>query len=98
MGSPKTPTFVDDSGAEKDVDSILESSIVTMEPYKINQEILNSSILHVKHIPLNWSFDVIYGELSKFGTVKEIRNKLGEKMNPLIPGSYLAVPKMLSKR
>ena len=36
-----------------------------------------SSILHAKPIPLDWSFDVIYEEFSRFGNIKEIRNRLG---------------------
>ena len=55
-----------------------------MEPYDFNRGefssgITNSSILYVEHIPLSWSFDVIYEEFFKFGIIREIRNKLGEK-------------------
>ena len=35
--------------------------------------------LHVKPVPLYWSFDIIYDEFSKFGTIKEIRNRIEEK-------------------
>ena len=80
-GSPKTPTPVDDSGAHHDLANGDNSSIFTLEPYapsakgKLNSA--TSSILHAKPIPLDWSFDVIYEEFSRFGNIKEIRNRLG---------------------
>ena len=80
-GSPKTPTPVDDSGAHHDLANGDDSSIFTLEPYapsakgKLNSA--TSSVLHAKPIPLDWSFDVIYEEFSRFGNIKEIRNRLG---------------------
>ena len=80
-GSPKTPTPVDDSGAHHDLANGEDSSIFTLEPYapsakgKLNSA--TSSILHAKPIPLDWSFDIIYEEFSRFGNIKEIRNRLG---------------------
>ena len=80
-GSPKTPTPVDDSGAHHDLANGDDSSIFTLEPYapsakgKLNSA--TSSILHAKPIPLDWSFDIIYDEFSRFGNIKEIRNRLG---------------------
>ena len=80
-GSPKTPTPVDDSGAHHDLANGDDSSIFTLEPYapsakgKLNSA--TSSILHAKPIPLDWSFDAIYEEFSRFGNIKEIRNRLG---------------------
>ena len=80
-GSPKTPTPVDDSGAHHDLANGDNSSIFTLEPYapsakgKLNSA--TSSILHAKPIPLDWSFDVIYEEFSRFGNIEEIRNRLG---------------------
>ena len=80
-GSPKTPTPVDDSGAHHDLANGDDSSIFTLEPYapsakgKLNSA--TSSILHAKPIPLDWSFDIIYEEFSRFGNIKEIRNRLG---------------------
>ena len=80
-GSPKTPTPVDDSGVHHDLANGDDSSIFTLEPYapsakgKLNSA--TSSILHAKPIPLDWSFDVIYEEFSRFGNIKEIRNRLG---------------------
>ena len=80
-GSPKTPTPVDDSGAHHYLANGDDSSIFTLEPYAPSaKEKLNSaasSILHAKSIPLDWSFDVIYEEFSRFGNIKEIRNRLG---------------------
>ena len=80
-GSPKTPTPVDDSGAHHDLANGDGSSILTLEPYALSaKEKLNSaasSILHAKPIPLDWSFDVIYEEFSRFGNIKEIRIRLG---------------------
>ena len=80
-GSPKTPTPVDDSGAHHDLANGDGSSILTLEPYALSaKEKLNSaasSILHAKPIPLDWSFDIIYEEFSRFGNIKEIRNRLG---------------------
>ena len=80
-GSPKTPTPVDDSGAHHDLANGDDSSIFTLEPFapsakgKLNSA--TSSILHAKPIPLDWSFDIIYEEFSRFGNIKEIRNRLG---------------------
>ena len=80
-GSPKTPTPVDDSGAHHDLANGDDSSNFTLEPYapsakgKLNSA--TSSILHAKPIPLDWSFDIIYEEFSRFGNIKEIRNRLG---------------------
>ena len=80
-GSPKTPTPVDDSGAHHDLANGDDSSIFTLEPYapsakgKLNSA--TSSILHAKPIPLDWSFDIIYEEFSRFGNIKEIKNRLG---------------------
>ena len=80
-GSPKTPTPVDDYGAHHDLANGDDSSIFTLEPYapsakgKLNSA--TSSILHAKPIPLDWSFDIIYEEFSRFGNIKEIRNRLG---------------------
>ena len=79
-GSPKTPTPVDDSGAHHDLANGDDSSIFTLEPYAPSAKgKLNSatSILHAKPIPLDWSFDIIYEEFSRFGNIKEIRNRLG---------------------
>ena len=53
---------------------------MTLEPYNI--EANNNSnlfILHVNPVPLSWSFDIIYDEFSKFGVIKEIRNRTEEK-------------------
>ena len=82
VGSPKTPTLVDESGANKDIASVVGSSIVTLEPcidsvIKESADFAATPILHAKPIPLDWSFDVIYREFSRFGNIKEIRNKLG---------------------
>ena len=80
-GSPKTPTPVDDSGEHHDLANGDDSSIFTLEPYapsakgKLNSAA--SSILHAKPIPLDWSFDIIYEEFSRFGNIKEIKNRLG---------------------
>ena len=80
-GSPKTPTPVDDSGEHHDLANGDDSSIFTLEPYapsakgKLNSA--TSSILHAKPIPLDWSFDIIYEEFSRFGNIKEIKNRLG---------------------
>ena len=80
-GSPKTPTPVDDYGAHHDLANGDDSSIFTLEPYapsakgKLNSA--TSSILHAKPIPLDWSFDIVYEEFSRFGNIKEIRNRLG---------------------
>ena len=80
-GSPNTPTPVDDSGAHHDLANGDDSSNFTLEPYapsakgKLNSA--TSSILHAKPIPLDWSFDIIYEEFSRFGNIKEIRNRLG---------------------
>ena len=56
---------------------------MTLYPYAVDNlentaEIARSSILHVKPLPLNWSFSDVYEEFSKFGLVKEIRNRLGK--------------------
>ena len=78
MGSPsKTLPKVDDSAPDKDIGSILKSSVVTLDPYAVDNldttaETAVSSILHVKSLPLNWSFSDVYEEFSKFGLVKEI--------------------------
>ena len=80
-GSHKTPTPVDNSGAHHDLANGDDSSIFTLEPYapsakgKLNSA--TSSVLHAKPIPLDWSFDIIYEEFSRFGNIKEIRNRLG---------------------
>ena len=80
-GSPKTPTPVDDSGEHHNLANGDDSSIFTLEPYapsakgKLNSA--TSSILHAKPIPLDWSFDIIYEEFSRFGNIKEIKNRLG---------------------
>ena len=70
---------VDDSGLNKDKISSVNSSITTLEPFETNikENIAISSIIHAKPIPLDWSFDIIYAEFSRFGVVKEIRNRLG---------------------
>ena len=73
---------VDDSGMDKDKVDTANSSVVTLEPFEINKRdsstnIAISSILHARPIPLDWSFDVICGQFSSFGTITEIRNKLG---------------------
>ena len=48
--------------------------------YNVEKNFENSKfILHLKPVPLSWSFDVIYGEFSKFGIIKEIRNRIEEK-------------------
>ena len=52
-----------------------KSSVVTMEPY---EELFKSVILLVKPVPLDWSFDELNKEFSKYGSIKEIRNRLGE--------------------
>ena len=39
----------------------------------------SKSILFVKNVPLNWSFDIIFEKFNKYGEVKEIRNGLGER-------------------
>ena len=69
------------TGAHHDLANGDDSSIFTLEPYAPSaKEKLNSaasSILHAKPIPLDWSFDVIYEEFSRFGNIKEIRNRLG---------------------
>ena len=83
-GSPlETPISVDDPGKEKDLGNNSNSSLVTLEPYSVDKEDkssenLKSPILYVEPIPLDWSFDIIYGEFSKFGPIKEIRNRLCE--------------------
>ena len=57
-------------------------SIVTLEPYRTGSLDKNSGldkfILHVENVPLSWSFDIIYEKFSKFGVVKELRNRLGK--------------------
>ena len=92
-GSPKTPTPVDDSGAHHDLANGDGSSILTLELYALSaKEKLNSaasSVLYAKPISLDWSFDVIYEEFSRFGNVKEIRNRLGNNYQ------YSALMKML---
>ena len=77
--TPKDSNVVDDPSVNQD----LTSSIVTLEPYdnSAKDNITNltvSSVLHAKPIPLDWSFDVIYGEFSRFGSIREIRNRLGD--------------------
>ena len=61
----------------------LASSIATLEPYVAraseNEKIVNSPILHVKGLPLDWSFDIICDEFGKFGAIKEIGNRLDDK-------------------
>ena len=79
----EAPRNVDDLGKNKDLGNNSKSSLVTLEPYAINKEaknsgILKSPILYVEPLPLDWSFDFIYGEFSKFGPIKEIRNRLGK--------------------
>ena len=54
VGSPiKTQTTVDDSGMGKDVGNVCTSSVVTFKPFICNDEVTESSILHVKPVPLN---------------------------------------------
>ena len=72
---------VDDPGENKDLGNSSEHSFVTLEAYSIAKEDkssknLKSSILYVEPLPLDWSFDVIHGEFSQFGPIKEIRNRL----------------------
>ena len=73
VGTPsKTLKLVNDSGTNKDM-----VNVVTLEPYNV-EEISNTPILHVESLPLSWSFDVIYKEFEEFGTIQEIRNRLGK--------------------
>ena len=81
-GSPsKAPVSVDDSGMEKDMEKVIRTSIVTLEAFTTERrgnipQTIESPILHVESLPLNWSFDVICEEFSKYGVIKEIRNRL----------------------
>ena len=52
-----------------------KSSVVTMEPY---EELIKTVVLLVKPVPLDWSFYDLHKEFSKFGSIKEIKNRLGE--------------------
>ena len=77
----KAPKSVDDLGRIKDLDSNSKSSLITLQPFSVDEEDksfenLKSPILYVERLPLDWSFDIIYEEFSKFGPVKEIRNRL----------------------
>ena len=49
---------------------------VTLEPFTVPSEIPKSPILYVEALPLNWSFDDVHVEFSRFGSIKEIRNRL----------------------
>ena len=81
-GSPlKNPVSVDDPCKNKDLANNSKPSFVTLEAYSIDSEdsgIPKSSILYVEPMPLDWSFDIIHGEFSKFGPIMEIRNRLGK--------------------
>ena len=68
----------DDNGKDKDLGKMRET-VVTLEPYTANIGDDSKAILFVKNVPLNWSFDIIFEEFTKFGKVKEIRNRLGER-------------------
>ena len=76
----KLASNVDDSGSLKELSkNSSTSSVVTLEPYSLtNMKDNSKSVLYVKKVPLNWSFDIIYEEFSKYGKIKEIRNRLGE--------------------
>ena len=65
------------------IDGSNKTSIATLEPFSGDKlegslHTANSPILHVETLPLNWSFDVIYEKFSKYGGIKEIRNRLGK--------------------
>ena len=54
-----------------------------MEPFSSDKlegilHTAKSPILYVETLPLNWSFDVTYEIFSKYGGIKEIRNRLGK--------------------
>ena len=68
---------VDDSGMNKVMENVGKSSIVTTEPY-MNEEVMKTAILYVYPVPLDWNFDIIHKEFSKFGSINEIRNRLGK--------------------
>ena len=62
--------------------NVIESSIATLEPFlrdKLEGSLhtAKTPIFYVETLPLNWSFDVIYEKFSKYGGIKEIRNRLG---------------------
>ena len=64
-----------DSAPDKDTGNIKKSSVVTLDPYAVDNlettaQIAKSNILHVEPLPLNWSFNDVYEEFSKFGLVK----------------------------
>ena len=61
-GSPKTPIThppVDDPCMDQNKEKFSNSNL-TLEPYIIEENVENTKfILHVKPVPLHWSFDVI---------------------------------------
>ena len=76
--------FLVDRDIHQNVGNVSKSSIATLEPYegsgkKKGPKNIDSSILHAKPIPLDWSFDIIYKEFSEYGPIKEIRSRLGDK-------------------
>ena len=77
VGSPKTPGSEDDLGKKLDSGKDLKLA-VTLEPYVTDVD-ESKYILFVKNVPLDWSFDIIHREFTKFGVVREIRNRLGER-------------------
>ena len=77
----RTAELVDDNGTGKDLVKVSKSCIKTLIPFISSEsdecvEAANSPILHVRPIPLQWSFDLIAEEFGKFGKIKEIRNRL----------------------
>ena len=84
VGSPKKPTtLVDDPGTKKEMANVNKSKVVTLKPFlsdviEDSTDLIKSNILNVKPVPLSWSYDIIYDEFAKFGTVKEIRSRLGK--------------------
>ena len=43
------------------------------------EEMVKTAILCAKPVPLDWNFDSAFKEFAKYGSIKEIRNRLGRK-------------------
>ena len=76
--------FLVDCGLNRNVGNASKSVISTLKPYEgidkhKNPKAIDSTILHAKPVPLDWSFDIIYKEFSNYGPIKESRSRLGEK-------------------
>ena len=52
------------------------SCVVTLEPFTVSSELPKAPILYIESLPLSWSFYDVHEEFSRFGRVKEIRNRL----------------------